>query len=409
MLRAELQELIRNGESSGVEFKLDTVQNYDLAKEIAAFANFQGGVVLLGVEDDGVVHGTARNNLEEWVMQLCRDKVDPPIIPYYEVFPDLEPGRHVVAVRVLQGPDKPYARVHDNRRTYFVRVGTTSREASREELERMFQEAGHLRYGFKPAPGAAFEDLDLRRLKDYFGRVLEQEYPADDAVAGWQKLLANLELMVSAGDRPVPTVDGILLFGRSPKRFLPQSGIRAIAYPGNQPDYAARADQDLVGPMVPLYSNAGSPPEDVLVENGLVEQALDFVVRNTQPEARIENGARIDRTTYPVEVLREVIVNALVHRDYTIAGTDISLIIFDNRLEVTSPGRLPNTATIESLKSGFRYARNQTLVNIMRDYRYVDFRGMGIRDKIIPGMRAHNGTEPVLVESGHGFTVRLLK
>ena len=409
MLRAELQELIRNGESSGVEFKLDTVQNYDLAKEIAAFANFQGGVVLLGVEDDGVVHGTARNNLEEWVMQLCRDKVDPPIIPYYEVFPDLEPGRHVVAVRVLQGPDKPYARVHDNRRTYFVRVGTTSREASREELERMFQEAGHLRYGFKPAPGAAFEDLDLRRLKDYFGRVLEQEYPADDAVAGWQKLLANLELMVSAGDRPVPTVDGILLFGRSPKRFLPQSGIRAIAYPGNQPDYAARADQDLVGPMVPLYSNAGSPPEDVLVENGLVEQALDFVVRNTQPEARIENGARIDRTTYPVKVLREVIVNALVHRDYTIAGTDILLIIFDNRLEVTSPGRLPNTATVESLKSGFRYARNQTLVNIMRDYRYVDFRGMGIRDKIIPGMRAHNGTEPVLVESGHGFTVRLLK
>lgn len=409
MLRAELQELIRNGENSGVEFKLDTVQNYDLAKEIAAFANFQGGVVLLGVEDDGVVHGTTRNNLEEWVMQLCRDKIDPPIIPYYEVFPDLEPGRHVVAVRVLQGPDKPYARVHDNRRTYFVRVGTTSREASREELERMFQEAGHLRYGFKPAPGAAFENLDLRRLKDYFGRVLEQEYPADDAVAGWQKLLANLELMVSAGDRPVPTVDGILLFGRSPKHFLPQSGIRAIAYPGNQPDYAARADQDLVGPMAPLYSNAGSPPEDVLVENGLVEQALDFVVRNTQPEARIENGARIDRTTYPVEVLREVIVNALVHRDYTIAGTDISLIIFDNRLEVTSPGRLPNTATIESLKSGFRYARNQTLVNIMRDYRYVDFRGMGIRDKIIPGMRAHNGTEPALVESGHGFTVRLLK
>ena len=107
--------------------------------------------------------------------------------------------------------------------------------------------------------------------------------------------------------------------------------------------------------------------------------------------------------------MRKVILNAVVNREYTIAGTDISLIIFDNRLEVTSPGRLPNTATVESLKSGFRYARNQTLVNIMRDYRYVDFRGMGIRDKVIPGMRAHNDTEPALVESGHGFTVRLLK
>ena len=109
----------------------------------------------------------------------------------------------------------------------------------------MFKETSHLRYGVKPVPGAAFEDFDLRRLKDYFGRVLEQEYPADHDVARWQKLLANLKLMVSAGDRPVPTADGILLFGRSPKRFLPQSGIRAIAYPGNQPDYAARADQDL--------------------------------------------------------------------------------------------------------------------------------------------------------------------
>ena len=409
MLRAELQELLRNGENSGVEFKLDSVQEQHLVKEFVAFANLAGGVVLLGVNDDGSVHGVTRGNLERWVTDLCRDKIDPPIIPYFEVVRNVQPGQNVAVVRIIQGPNKPYALVHGCQQTYHVRVGSTSRDASREELERIFKETGHLRYGIKPVPGAAFEDFDLRRLKDYFGRVLEQEYPADHDVARWQKLLANFKLIVSAEDRPVPTTDGILLFGRSPKRFLPQSGIRAIAYPGNQPDYAARADQDLVGPMVPLYSNAGSPPEDVLVENGLVEQALYFVVRNTQPEARIENGARIDRTTYPVKVLREVIVNALVHRDYTIAGTDISLIIFDNRLEVTSPGRLPNTATIESLKSGFRYARNQTLVNIMRDYRYKDFRGMGIRDKIIRGMRAHNGTEPALVESGHGFTVRLLK
>jgi ATP-dependent DNA helicase RecG len=409
MLKAELQELIRNGENSGVELKRDTVQNYDLAKELVAFANFAGGVVLLGVEDDGTICGTTRADIEEWVMQLCRDKIDPPIIPYYEVLRDIEPGRHVAVVRVLQGPDKPYARVHENRRTYYVRVGTTSREASREELERMFQEAGRLRYGMKPVPGAVFEDLDLRRLKDYFGRVLRQACPADDDGAGWQHLLANLELMVSEGDRIAPTVDGMLLFGRNPKRFLSQSGIRAIAYPGNQPDYAARADQELVGPMVPLLSESGSPPEVVLVENALVEQALDFITRNTQPEARIENGARVDRSTFPAEVLREVIVNALVHRDYSIAGTDITLTIFDNRLEVQSPGRLPNTATVDALKSGFRYARNQTLVNIMRDYRYVDFRGMGIRDKIIPGMRAHNGTEPVLMESARDFTVRLLK
>ena len=409
MLRAELQELIRNGESSGVEFKLDAVENYELAKEIVAFANLQGGVVILGVADNGTAEGTTRGNLEAWVMELCRVKIDPPLIPYFEVHSEFELGKQVAVVRILQGPSKPYARVHNQHRTYYIRVGTTSREASAEELQRMFQEAGQLRYGLKPVPGAVLEDLDFRRLKDYFGRVLEQHYPPDEDKATWEATLRNLELMVRADDRTVPTVDGMLLFGNSPKRFLPQSGIRAIAYPGNQRDYAARSDQELAGPMVSLYSMAGSPPEPVLFENGLVEQALDFIKRNTQPEARIENGARIDRPAYPAEVLREVIVNALVHRDYSIAGTDVSVTLFDNRLEVASPGRLPNTATVDALKSGFRYARNQTLVNIMRDYRYVDFRGMGIRDKIIPGMRAHNGKEPVLAESGHSFIVTLLK
>lgn len=117
-------------------------------------------------------------------------------------------------------------------------------------------------------------------------------------------------------------------------------------------------------------------------------------------------GQRIDRPAYPVEVLREAIVNALVHRDYSIVGADVAIALFSDRLEIESPGRLPNTATVDALKTGFRYARNQTLVNVMRDYRYVDFRGMGIREKIIPGMRAHNGTEPDLVERGEAARVR---
>ena len=107
--------------------------------------------------------------------------------------------------------------------------------------------------------------------------------------------------------------------------------------------------------------------------------------------------------------MREVVVNALVHRDYSIAGTDITLSIFSNRFEIQSPGRLPNTVTVDGMKSGMRYARNQTLVNVMRDYGYVDARGMGVRNKIIPGMRAHNGTQPDLIEEEHRFTVRLWK
>lgn len=154
--------------------------------------------------------------------------------------------------------------------------------------------------------------------------------------------------------------------------------------------------------MVPLASADGT-----IIEPGLVEQALDFVKRNTAPSAQIEGGRRIDRWEFPEAVVREAVVNALVHRDYSIAGTDIMLAIFEDRLEVQSPGRLPNTVTLEGMKAGMRYARNQTLVNVMRDYGYVDARGMGVRNKIIPGMRAHNGTEPDILAEESRVTIRL--
>lgn len=108
-------------------------------------------------------------------------------------------------------------------------------------------------------------------------------------------------------------------------------------------------------------------------------------------------------------MIREAVINALVHRDYSIAGTDIMLAIYSDRMEIVSPGRLPNTVTVEEMKTGVRYARNQTLVNIMRDYGYVEGYGMGVSKKMIPGMRAHNGTEPELVAERHRFTVRLWK
>ena len=404
MNRIELRDLLGNGEDSTMEFKRDRVQNHDLAKELVAFLNLDGGVVLLGVEDDGSISGTTRDRLEEWVVELCRSKIEPPIVPGLSWMRDAAPGRDVLAVRVTVGPDKPYARVHDSRRTYYIRVGSASREASREELERMYQASGRLRYGMKPVPGAGFDALDFRRLRDYLTGVPGGDAPTDDDRSGWETLLCNLDLMtVSAGAR-VATVDGLLLFGKSPGRYLPQSGVRAICYPGVEPDYATRADEDIRGPLAPLGAADGA-----IVETGLVDRAWDFVRRNTAPTARLEGARRIDRWEYPESVVREALVNALVHRDYSIAGTDVMLAIYADRLEIQSPGRLPNTVTVEGMKAGARYARNQTLVNIMRDYGYVDARGMGVRNKIVPGMRAHNGTEPDLIAEEHRFTVRLWK
>jgi ATP-dependent DNA helicase RecG len=403
MTKTELLELIKNGENSGVEFKRDSVQNFDLAKEIVAFANFAGGVILLGVEDDGGIFGTTRPDLEGWVMEVCRTKVDPPIVPYFEWLRDVEAGKDVAVVRVLTGHNKPYARLHNQIRTYYIRVGSTSRDADQSELVRMAQTSGQLHYGARPVSGSTFADLDARRLADYFRRVLQQQFPRDDEELDWSSILVNLELMTKVDDRIVPSIDGILLFGTSPKKYLPQSGIRGLVFQTDQPDYATKADEDLKGPLLPLGAQSGA-----IVENGLVEQALDFVKRHTSVSSEIVDGRRVDRSGYPDYVLREVLVNALVHRDYSITGTDIMLTIFSDRLEVTSPGRLPNSATVDAVKTGFRYARNQTLVYFMRDYHYVDFRGMGIRYKIIPGMKEHNGTEPEFILTDWDFTVRLL-
>lgn len=314
MTKTELIEIIRNGESSGVEFKRDTIDNRALAKELVAFANFEGGCVLLGVEKDGTVFGITRNNLEEWVMTACRDEIRPELIPYFEIHRDVEPGKHVAVVRVERGWTVHHV-WHDNHRAWYIRVGTLSREASQEELERLFQQRGAFRLELRPVSGSSIMDLDRRRLLDYFARVRQQEVPSDGDEVGWSMLLVNTEILAENGGNFPATVAGLLLFGRNPNRFLPQAGIDAVAYPELEKDYAAKERSSLRGPIIPLYNAQGE-----IVENGLVEQAIDFIRRNTAVEARLdEKGRRQERwKDYPLEVIRETVVNAIVHRDYSL-------------------------------------------------------------------------------------------
>ena len=405
MNQTELAELIAGGESSGVEFKRDDVRPDRLGREIVALLNLQGGRILLGVEDDGAVSGLNRpaREVEEWVMEVARANVLPATTPFWETV-TLD-GKTVGVVSVPHdAPDKPYKARRGGAWVTHVRVGTTTRDATREEEEPLYQRSGLVRYGLKPVLGSSIADLDLRRLIEYLGRVLEGDVPAEDDEAEWERLLRNFEFVTGPPEHPMATVNGRLLFGVDPRRLMPQSGIRAICYVGDEPDYATRADEYIGGAMVPLRMRNG-----MTMEGGLVDLAWDFVRRNTVPSAHLEGMRRIDRWEYPETAVREAVANAVVHRDYSIAGTDIMLTIFSDRLEVQSPGRLPNTVTPEGMRLGLRYARNQTLVNVMRDYGYVDARGMGVRNRIVPAMRAHNGTAPDLIAEEHRFTVRLWK
>jgi len=405
MTRAELLEFIKNGENSGVEFNADPIDNRALAKELVAFANLAGGYVFLGVEDDGTVGGITRRNLEEWVMNACRDKIRPELIPYYQLIRDVEPGKDVAVVHVERGWGVHHL-WHNHHRTYYIRVGSQSREAGPEELERLFQQRGAFRLETRAVSGTTLNDLDRRRLRDYFVRIRQQDVPADEDAVDWEKLLVNTEIMTlpNGSTEPAATVAGLLLFGKNPKRFLPQTGIDAVAYPGDEKDYTSIERTSFQGAMTPLLGTDG------VVENGLVEQAIHFVRRNTKVEAYLEGGARRkERWDYPEEAVREAVVNALVHRDYLLSGTNIELSIYSDRMEIVSPGRLHNGITPERMKTGCRSARNQLLKDVMRDYGYLEHMGMGIPRKIIKGMLEHNGTEPGLSVEGELFALILKK
>jgi len=407
MNRTDLGEVIQNGENSGVEFKRDDIVPERLAKEMAALLNLEGGYIILGVEKDRSVSGLTRKPelAEEWVMEVARAHLRPAAIPYWETI-EWEKGTIVGIVSLpADAPDKPYKAKRGSAWVTQIRVGTTTRDATDEEEMRLYQQSGRLQYDRKPVPGAELADLDRRRLTNYFRDIRRQVCPGEGDEDGWRRLLINTELMDEDRRRAIPSAGGLVLFGTRPNRYLPQSGVTAVAYPGTAKDYEAKERAVIRAPAVALLSEAGE-----LVETGVIEQTLDFVRRNTTMTARIDDaGRRQERWDYPWEAVREAVVNAIAHRDYTITVTDIELSIYSDRIEVISPGRLPNTVTVEKMRAGYRASRNELIKEVLRDYRYIEATGLGVPRKIVRGMQEHNGTEPDLIEEEDRFIVRLWK
>lgn len=415
LTKTDLLFLIALGENSAVEFKRDELRPESLAKELVAFGNFEGGRLLLGVEDDGTVSGINYDRhdvgqLEEWVMTICRTKVQPGIIPFFQLIRDVVPGRDVAIIQVNRALQVLH-QWHNDRRIYFVRAGTTAAELHPDELARLFQQRGQVRADVQPVPGAALTDLDLARLTDYFRRVRQQDCPDYADAAGWTQLLLNTELMVELRDAttpqpvPVPSVAGLLLFGQNPNRFLPQAGITAAGYPGTEKDYSAILDR-IRGPLVGLFQLTAGGQTELLIP-GVIDRAVAFVQQHAADPEQLVGAVRTAFTHYPQEAVRESLVNAVAHRDYLLGGTDVELALYTDRLEVISPGHLPNGMTVERMRAGTRATRNQLLLDVLKDYKYMEQRGLGVRLKIIPLMRAHNGTEPDLLADGDRFTVRL--
>jgi ATP-dependent DNA helicase RecG len=393
VLKTELLELIANGESSGVDFKRDDIRPEQLAKEVVAMANLKGGMILLGVEDDGAISGLTRNKTEEWVMNCFAAKIHPLILPFYEEIQ--MDDKRVAVISFDQGTSKPYVLRDSGREDVYIRVGTTSRLASREQQARLYESGGMLHTEVLPVAGTSLSSLSKERLHDYLTHVLnDPDVPTDDA--SWIERLIGLGYLTKGvADNSVCTIAGVLVFGVAPRRYLRQAGIRLMVFNGENKEYQALLDEVLDGPMVALWRIEGQ--QRTLAENdyGLVERLVEKITPFVSNEAaEIDKNFRRERQWhYPREAIREAVINALVHRDWT-RSVDIEIAVYADRLEVISPGAMQNSMTIEKMLAGQRSPRNALLVEVLRDYGYVDARGMGVRTKIIPLMRTHSGTEP---------------
>jgi len=401
--KTELLELIANGENSYVEFKRDSVNSSSLSKEMSVICNEEGGIILLGVEDDGHISGISKSpkEIEEWIMNIARERIQPAIRPRFMVI-NVQDTKSVAVIKLDSNTQsKPYRARNNRVWVTYVRAGSTSREATREELTRLFQSAGLINYETNPVPNMGLGSLDLNRLINYFQVVLKRSIPERDLTHQWQQLLLNCDLLTESNGNIVATVAGTLLFGKNPNRRLSQAGVTAVAFSGTDKDYNTIDEEQIRGPLVSRYS------EDlIIIDNGVIDRAVDFVHRNLESFAWLNGGRRIVKKSLPIEAVREAIINAVTHRDYTYEGTDIELAMYVDRVEIISPGKLPNGVTVNKMKEGIvRATRNGLLKDILRDYRYVDNQGMGVRNKMIKLMLEHVGTEPDLIDEGHRFKV----
>lgn len=374
--REELEEmkyLIQNGENSCVEFKEEEAHNDSIVKEFIAFLNFKGGTVFFGVSDSKEIKGVNDEEFEERIMNLFYQRIFPSVIPdYREVRID---GRRVVSVTVDKGIDKPYYTKVSGKNCYYIRYGSTSREASREELIRLFQASGTVHYEITPVPNASLSDLDLAKMVGYFERYRSidlEAYTREER----ENILKNSNIALQYDTEIVPTVAGMLLFGRKPKEYLSQTGIRGMFIGGN--DLADRVlDHKFF--QGDIFSN--------------LESALDYIKLRINFGFEIEEEVqRRDILDYPMSVLRELLVNAVAHRDYTVTGSTIAIIIYKDRIEFKSPGSIPSTLTVEKMKQGIMYHRNPLVVQFLYDSGYVERLGRGIRNSIRK-MNEFNGTD----------------
>lgn len=347
-----------------------------IAETLVALANAHGGLVVLGAAPEDAPHGLAEPEQTRERAAAALLASDPPLIV---PLPELSAvhGRVLCLVRIP--PGLPH--VYSLKGQYLTRSDRHNRPLLAHELRRLLLNRSEAGFEANAPEGAERDDLDSERIAAY------QQQLSGLAIPDSTALLISRGCLVDGPVAPGPTVAGLLLFGREPQRWLRSAVITCVRYPG-----------DAMGDAFVREDIAGVLPDQI-------RRAEAFVAANMRRGARIRGLHREDIPEYPISVVREAIVNAVAHRDYSLRGDEIRLLMFNNRLEVYSPGRLPGHVTLDNLLDE-RFSRNEAIVQVLSEMGFIERLGYGI-DRMISVCQADGLPRPQFTETTAGFKVTM--
>jgi len=371
----ELREKILKGEDLHTEFKEKIVSNEDLAKSIVCFANTDGGQLIIGIDKNGQVVGV--ENVDEVIRKIddvAINRCEPPVLVVVETLKIEE--KDIVVVNIPKGEQRPYK---TGSGFYYIRSANKCRQARREELLRLFQATETLFFDETEVHKASLSDLDYNLMINYMNNFLQMKVE--------QEMLENYMKNLSViSPRNKPTFAGILFFGKNPQKFIPYAYIVCAYIGGEDLTTPPRDKKEIVGRIPQLLEDALRFIKIYIKEEHIIEEL--------KPEARLE---------IPQEALREALVNSVAHRDYTISSP-IRILIFKDRLEFHTPGKLPNTVTLESIRMGKHVLRNPNIYNLLLNMGLVTNIGRGV-PTIIKSVKETVGRDVILKLQGEEFVL----
>ncbi len=380
MESAALLQIIGGGETSRVQFKENITNPLSAAQELVAFANTEGGQIIVGVADKtGAITGLSFEDIQRissLLVNAASEGVKPPLTIKTESV-EIN-GKKVLIVTVPGGAHKPYK---DKDGLIFVKNGPDKRKVtSNEELARLLQTSGDLYAEEILLPFTISDELDIRDFRQFY----EEKYQTPLDEADLPRLLANIRL----ADADRLNVAGALLFAKHPEKVVPQFFISAVWFAGT--DIAGEkyhGSEDIRGTLPQLY-----------------QRGLDFMKRALNRPQNGKDFNTVGDLEIPEVVLKELLVNALIHRDYFIRDS-IKIFVFDDRIEIRSPGKLPNNLTEAQIRAGIRRSRNTILASLAPDV--LPYRGIG--SGILRSLKAWPHIEFVNDKAGEEFRVVIFR